>query len=148
MHRPVIELSTRWAENLMRPIAIGRKNWLHLGSKEAGPKIAAIFSIVAGCRKLHVPILRQYLAGVLPGLEDRLQRLSRGMSRKVKGSSNRRKVKAKLAKLHARIANIRSHALHKLTTDMTRRFHTIGIEKPNVPEPRGFRRRALRLPSR
>lgn len=69
MKYPVIELSTNWAENSMRPIAIGRRNWLHLGSKEAGPKIAAIFSIVESCRKLGAPI-RQYLADVLPGLSD------------------------------------------------------------------------------
>jgi hypothetical protein len=50
--------------------AIGRKNWLHLRSKEAGPKIAALFSIVESCRKLGVPI-RQYLTDVLPGLADR-----------------------------------------------------------------------------
>ena len=43
---------------------------MHLGSKEAGPKIAAIFSIVESCRKLNVPI-RKYLADVLPGLADR-----------------------------------------------------------------------------
>src|SRR6266567_3109543 len=67
---PVIELSTNWAENSMRPIAIGRRNWLHLGSKEAGPKIAAIFSVVESCRKLGVPI-RKYMADVLPGLADR-----------------------------------------------------------------------------
>jgi len=70
LKHPVIELSTNWAENSMRPIAIGRRNWLHVGSKEAGPKIAAIFSVVESCRKLGVPI-RQYLAGVLPGLADR-----------------------------------------------------------------------------
>ena len=70
LDHPVIELSTNWAENSMRPIAIGRRNWFHLGSKEAGPKIAAIFSIVESCRKLGVPI-RQYLADVLPGLADR-----------------------------------------------------------------------------
>jgi hypothetical protein len=70
LDHPIIELSTNWAENSMRPIAIGRKNWLHLGSKEAGPKIAAIFSAVESCRKLGVPI-RQYLADVLPGLADR-----------------------------------------------------------------------------
>ena len=70
LNHPVIELSTNWAENSMRPIAIGRKNWLHLGSKEAGPKIAAIFSIVESCRKLGVPI-RKYLADTLPGLADR-----------------------------------------------------------------------------
>jgi hypothetical protein len=70
LDHPVIELSTNWAENSMRPIAIGRRNWLHLGSKEAGPKIAAIFSIVESCRKLGLPI-RQYLTDVLPGLADR-----------------------------------------------------------------------------
>jgi putative transposase len=58
----------------------------------------------------------------------RLQRLSRSLSRKQKGSANRRKTKDKLAKLNARIANIRKDALHKLTSDLTRRFHTIGIE--------------------
>ena len=70
MEHPVIELSTNWAENSMRPIAIGRRNWLHLGSKEAGPKIAAICSIVESCRKLGGPS-RKYLADVLPGLADR-----------------------------------------------------------------------------
>ncbi len=69
IEHPVIELSTNWAENSMRPIGIGRKNWLHIGSKEAGPKIAAIFSIVESCRKLNIPI-RQYLLDVLPGLAD------------------------------------------------------------------------------
>ena len=64
---PELELSTNLAENSMRPVAIGRKNWVHLGSKEAGPKLAAIFSIVESCRRLGLPI-RQYLAAVLPGL--------------------------------------------------------------------------------
>ncbi|NNM65698.1 MAG: IS200/IS605 family element transposase accessory protein TnpB [Burkholderiales bacterium] len=65
-------------------------------------------------------------------LLDRLRRLSRSLSRKQKGSANRRKAKVKLAKLHASIAAIRSDALHKLTTDLTRRFHTIGIEDLNA----------------
>ena len=70
MQYPVVELSTNWAENSMRPISIGRRNWLHIGSKEAGPKIAAIFSIVESCRRLGVSI-RRYLADVLPGMADR-----------------------------------------------------------------------------
>ena len=68
----------------------------------------------------------------LKTLLDRLQRLSRSLSRKAKGSNNRKKAKAKLARLHARIAAIRGDALHQLTTDLTRRFHTIGIEDLNV----------------
>lgn len=65
-------------------------------------------------------------------LLDRLRRLSRSLSRKQKGSANRNKAKMKLARLHARVAAIRSDAMHKLTTDLTRRFHTIGIEDLNV----------------
>ena len=67
---PELELSNNLAENSMRPVAIGRRNWLHLGSKEAGPKIAALFSVVESCSKLGVPI-RKYLVDVLPGLADR-----------------------------------------------------------------------------
>ena len=44
----------------MRPLALGRKNWLHLGSPEAGPKVAAIASIVETCRRLDIN-LRAYL---------------------------------------------------------------------------------------
>ena len=70
LKHPELELSTNLAENAMRSIAIGRKNWLHLGSKEAGPKIAAIFSVVESCRRLNIPI-RKYLTDVLPGLANR-----------------------------------------------------------------------------
>jgi len=62
----------------------------------------------------------------------RLRRLSRSLSKKQKGSRNRAKARRKLARLHARIANIRQDALHKLTSGLTRRFHTIGIENLNV----------------
>jgi len=62
----------------------------------------------------------------------RLQRLSRSLSRKVKGSENHRQAKVKLARLHARISNIRSNAMHQLTSNLTSRFHTIGIEDLNV----------------
>ena len=62
----------------------------------------------------------------------RLRRLNRSLSRKQKGSANRRKARMKLARLHARVSNIRSDALHQLTTGLTRRFHTIGIEDLNV----------------
>ena len=41
---PQLELSTNLAENSMRPIAVGRKNWIHIGSEQAGPRVAAIIS--------------------------------------------------------------------------------------------------------
>jgi transposase len=65
-----VELSNNLAENSMRPIALGRKNWLHVGSVKAGPKVAAILSVVESCRRLGVPV-KKYLADVLPGLNGR-----------------------------------------------------------------------------
>ncbi len=34
-----VELSNNLAENSMRPVALGRKNWLHVGSVKSGPKV-------------------------------------------------------------------------------------------------------------
>ena len=47
-----VELSNNLAENSMRPVALGRKNWLHVGSAQSGPKVAAILSVVESCRRL------------------------------------------------------------------------------------------------
>ena len=65
-----VELSNNLAENSMRGWALGRKNWLHVGSVQAGPKIAAIASVVESCRRLGLPVV-DYLMDVLPGLADR-----------------------------------------------------------------------------
>jgi transposase len=67
---PEVELSNNAAENSMRPVALGRRNWTHIGSKEAGPRVANILlSVVETCRRLGLPV-RAYLASVLPGLAD------------------------------------------------------------------------------
>ena len=65
-------------------------------------------------------------------LLERLWRLSRSLSRKGNGSANRRNAKATLDRAHARIGHIRRDAQHKLSTDLTHRFHTICIEDLNV----------------
>jgi transposase len=65
-----VELSNNVAENSMRPVALGRKNWLHVGSEKAGPKVAAILSAVESCRRLGVPV-KEYLGDVLPGMDRR-----------------------------------------------------------------------------
>jgi transposase len=66
---PELELSTNLAENSMRGVALGRKNWIHIGSPQAGPKVAAILSVVETCRRLNLRA-RDYLGAVLPGLAD------------------------------------------------------------------------------
>ena len=66
---PELELSTNLAENSMRPVALGRKNWIHIGSPQAGPKVAAVLSVVESCRRLKLPV-RNYFSSILPGLAD------------------------------------------------------------------------------
>jgi len=51
-------------------IALGRKNWLHVGSAQSGPKVAAILSVVESCRRLGLPV-KDYLLAVLPGMARR-----------------------------------------------------------------------------
>src|SRR3984885_1797304 len=65
-----VELSNNIAENSMRPVALGRKNWLHVGSVKSGPKVAAILSVVESCRRLGLPV-KDYLLAVLPGMNHR-----------------------------------------------------------------------------
>ena len=60
----------------MRPVAVGRKNWIHIGSEPAGPRVAAILSVVESCRRLKIPV-RDYLANILPGLANKsIQRVA------------------------------------------------------------------------
>jgi transposase len=65
-----VELSNNVAENSMRPVTLGRKNWLHVGSPKSGPKVAAILSVVESCRRQGLPV-KDYLTTVLPGLHRR-----------------------------------------------------------------------------
>ena len=65
-------------------------------------------------------------------LGKRLRRLNKSLSRKTKGGANFRKAKAKLSKLHKRIADIRQDAVHKLSHRIATEFSVIGIEDLNV----------------
>ena len=67
LHHGIVEIDQNHCENGMRPLALGRKNWLHIGSEQAGPKIAAILSVLETCKRLKVNI-RDYLDDVLPKL--------------------------------------------------------------------------------
>lgn len=64
--------------------------------------------------------------------EHRLKLLQRRLSRKVKGSTNRRKARFRLAKQHLKIANQRADFMHKLSRTITQRFAIINVEKINI----------------
>jgi len=93
-----------------------------------------VVGVDLGVKSLATLSTGEEIVGPKPhkALLKRLKHLSRSLSRKIKGSKNRFKAKQKLAKLHARISNIRLDALHKLTTSLVQRFPTIVIEDLNV----------------
>ena len=62
----------------------------------------------------------------------KLQRLSKSLSRKQKGSNNCAKAKTKLSRLYYKISNIRKDFLHKLTTDLVKKFDVICLENLNI----------------
>lgn len=64
----------------------------------------------------------------LAKLRKRLQRQQRSLSKKKKGSNNRRKAKLKVAKTYLRIDNIKKDALHKFTTTVTKNHGTVVVE--------------------
>jgi len=56
-------------ERLIRMIALGRKNWLFLGSDEAGRRAASVYSLVLSCYRLGMDPWA-YFRDVLPKLGD------------------------------------------------------------------------------
>lgn len=64
--------------------------------------------------------------------EHKIKRLQRRLSRKVKGSANRRKARFRLAKQYLKVSNIRTDWLHKLSRSLTIRYDIIAIEKLNI----------------
>ena len=47
---PEAHISNNVAERAVRPLAVGRKNWLFLGSEEGGEVAAILFSLVQSCK--------------------------------------------------------------------------------------------------
>jgi len=70
----------------------------------------------------------------------KLARAQRALSRKQKDSRNRGKARRKVARLHHKIANQRKDFLHKLSTDLVRRFDLVSIEDLSI---RGLARTKL-----
>jgi putative transposase len=64
--------------------------------------------------------------------ERKLARLQRRLSRKKKGSANRRKARFKVARLHQTIFNQRQDFLHKTSFNIIKKFKIISVEKLQI----------------
>lgn len=62
-----LPIDNNWVENRIRPIALGRSNWLFAGSLRAGKRVAAVMSLIQSARlNGHDPY--RYLKDVLERL--------------------------------------------------------------------------------
>lgn len=71
--------------------------------------------------------------------EGEMRRRQRHVARCKRGSNGRRKAKAALGSLHAKIVRIRETHLHQVSADLTGRFRSIAIEKLNIKSLAGSR---------
>ena len=63
-HNGLLEIDNNLVENTIRPIALGRKNYLFAGSHDAAQNLAVLYSIVASCEKNNINTFK-YLNWIL-----------------------------------------------------------------------------------
>ena len=87
----------------------------------------------ADAEPVRGPKPRKKLLGRIKRMQRRISRQQhRAKKLGIKASRRQHKRQLQLSKLHARLANIRNDAVHKLTTDLTRQFEVIVVEDLNV----------------
>lgn len=59
-----VPISNCWMENQIRPFAVGRRNWLFVGTPESANKAALLYSLIQSCRINGIDP-RKYLEYVL-----------------------------------------------------------------------------------
>jgi len=64
LKNPDIRIDNNVSERNIRPLAIGRKNWLFVGSEKGGQTLASVMSLVQTCKNLNINP-REYLEDVL-----------------------------------------------------------------------------------
>ncbi|WP_327306000.1 transposase [Streptomyces sp. NBC_01298] len=82
--------------------------------------LAALVTLDDGSTVDHPKLLKKY--------EKKLARLQRELHRKQKGSANRGKARAKIARLYALISDVRKEGLDQLTTRLVRENQVLVVE--------------------
>ncbi|WP_030165583.1 RNA-guided endonuclease InsQ/TnpB family protein [Spirillospora albida] len=98
------------------------------------PATTAVVGIDAGLEHLVALSTGEKVANPRHERADRsrLSKAQRELARKEKGSANRAKARLRVARIHARIADRRRDALHKLSTRLVRENQTLVIEDLSV----------------
>jgi transposase len=69
IQHPFARLDNNVAERAVRPLAIGRKNWLFVGNEAGGEAAAIVYSLIQSCRASNINP-REYLEDVMRRIMD------------------------------------------------------------------------------
>lgn len=112
-------LSYETKEPIPKPTIIKKAVGLDMGLR----------TLIVTSDKIEYPHIRFYQK-----LEKKLKQAQRRLSKKVKGSNNRKKQAKKVARLHLACSNTREDYLHKISDEITNQYDLIGVETLNVKE--------------
>ena len=74
-----VPLDNNWVENQIRPWALGRRNWLFIGSELAGKRAAVVMSLLQSA-KMHGHDPWAYLKDILTRMPTQLNSRNRGVA--------------------------------------------------------------------
>jgi putative transposase len=99
-----------------------------------GNRRTSVVGVDVGIRHLAMLSTGQIIANphALQRSLRKLRRLNRELARRTPRSRRRNQTRRRLARVHARAANLRRDALHKLTTTLATRHGTVVVEQLNV----------------
>ena len=120
----VTERAGRWYVSVLEPDDI----------KEIGPSGKSEVGLDLGVARLATlsdGTVIDNPRALAPG-QRKIKKLQRELARKKKGSRNRKRARALLARAYARVTNVRKDTLHKVTTALAKRHSKIVIEDLNV----------------
>jgi len=80
----------------------------------------------------HGPAVLATIEGMPAGMPLVVDDIHTDLARRQKGSRRRARTKSRLARTHARVANVRTDALHELTTELASTYGTVVVEDLNV----------------
>jgi putative transposase len=100
----------------------------------AGNSKSSVVGVDVGVRHLAVLSTGAVIPNprALEGSLRKLRRLNRQLARRTPGSKRRSRTRRRLARVHARTANLRRDALHKLTSSLATQHGTVVVEQLNV----------------
>ena len=117
-------------EGVIKTLTLKRESsgkWFAIFSVETAPKIGIDLGLKTFATLSNGELIKNQRH--LKQHEEQLAKLQKELSKKKKGSQNRKKAKFKVAILHEKVSNTRGDFLHKTSTHLVNTYSLIALEK-------------------